>query len=364
MNIPKEEIKSRWSNLQSKLTENNYDAMIIPLGVNFLYYFNKQDHPSERLTIGIIPKEDEPFIITPSFERSNVEQSTGIDDISVWEETESPYDLVAKEFMDRKMGKNVVVDPHLWYVETEMLAKAGQFNFTSGHELIYKQRSVKSEWEIEQLQAAAKASSEGILNAIPYLKTGMTELEYMKIVQTEMSEISGSSAAFGLIQFDAHSAIPHAMPSGKKLHNDVVVLMDCGSPVNGYQGDITITVPFGKPTDFEKIYEIVYEANRAAFDADKEGMIPSELDAVARNHITEKGYGKHFTHRLGHGLGLEVHETPYIVATNNTPLVGGNCHTIEPGIYIPGKFGVRIEDDVHVTKSGAKLLFETPRHNF
>ena len=140
--------------------------------------------------------------------------------------------------------------------------------------------------------------------------------------------------------------------------------MDCGTPVNGYQGDITITIPFGKPTDFEKIYEIVFEANRAAFDSDKEEMIPAELDAVARNYITKKGYGDYFTHRLGHGLGLEVHETPYIVATNKTPLVSGNCHTIEPGIYRPGKFGIRIEDDVLVTKNGAKLLFETPRHNF
>lgn len=362
--VPEQEIQSRWDILQQKLKDTHYDAMLIPLGVNFTYYFKKEGKPSERLTIGVISRDSDPFIVTPSFERSNLAGSTGLDDIAVWEETESPYKVAAKEFKDRGIGKNLVVDPHLWYVETQMLAKAGKFEFSSGHEIIYDQRSVKSEWEISQLQAAAKASSQGILNAIPQLKVGMSELEYLKIVQSEMSALSGSSLAFGLIQFGEHSAIPHGMPSGKRLENDRVVLMDCGTPVNGYQGDITITIPFGKPKDFEKIYEIVYAANRAAFDADKAGMIPSELDAVARNYITEKGYGEYFTHRLGHGLGLEVHETPYIVGTNSTPLKDGNCHTIEPGIYMPGKFGVRIEDDVLVTAKGAELLYETPRHNF
>ena len=128
--------------------------------------------------------------------------------------------------------------------------------------------------------------------------------------------------------------------------------------------DITITVPFGKPREFAEIYEIVFEANRKALDADKEGMLPSKLDAIARDHIKSKGYGKYFPHRLGHGLGLEVHETPYIVATNQVPLIECNTHTIEPGVYIPGKFGIRIEDDVVVRKDDTNLLYETPRHNF
>jgi Xaa-Pro dipeptidase len=362
--VPEQEIKSRWDILQQKLKDNDYDAILIPLGVNFTYYFKKIGKPSERLTLGVISKDSDPFIVTPSFERSNIEGSTGVEDIAVWEETGSPYKTTAKEFESRGIRKNLVVDPHLWFVEIEMLKKAGGFQFSSGHEIIYDQRSVKSEWEIQQLQAATKASSNGILNAIPHLKVGMSELEYLKIVQSEMSALSGSSLAFGLIQFGAHSAIPHRMPSGKKLENDVAVLMDCGTPVNGYQGDITITIPFGKPKGFEEIYEIVYEANRAAFDADREGMIPAELDAVARDHITEKGFGEYFTHRLGHGIGLEVHETPYIVGTNSTPLKSGNCHTIEPGIYRPGKFGIRIEDDVWVTKNGAERLYDTPRHNF
>ncbi|MCE7735679.1 MAG: aminopeptidase P family protein [Candidatus Heimdallarchaeota archaeon] len=364
MAIPDQELKSRWDNLQQKLNQNNYDAALIPLGVNFTYYFKKEARPSERLTLGILSKDSDPFIITPSFEKSNLSRSTGLDDIAVWEEIESPYKKVAKEFEDRGIGKNVIVDPHLWYVEVEMLKNAGDFQVTSGHDMIYEQRSVKSDWEITQLQAAAKASSHGILNAIPRLKVGMTEKEFLKIIQTEMSTLSGSSLAFGMVQYGENSAIPHGMPSDKKLQNDEVVLMDCGTPVNGYQGDITITIPFGKPKDFEKIYEIVYEANRFAFDADKEGMIAGELDGVARNHIALKGYGQYFTHRLGHGLGLEVHETPYIVATNSIPLKKNNCHTIEPGIYIPGKFGVRIEDDVRVTSTGAELLYETPRHNF
>ena len=217
MVLPKQEMQSRWDNLQERLKDSDYDAVLIPLGVNFTYYFKKEARPSERLTLGIISKNSDPFIITPSFEKSNLSKSTGLDDIAVWEETESPYKLTAKEFENRGIGKNVIVDPHLWFVEVEKMKKAGQFNVTSGHELIYEQRSIKSDWEITQLQAAAKASSEGILNAIPSLKVGMTEKEYLKIVQIEMSALSGSSLAFGLIQFGENSAIPHGMPSDKKL---------------------------------------------------------------------------------------------------------------------------------------------------
>lgn len=364
MIVPTPELDRRRRDVKSRLDQNDLDALFIPLGIHFEYLFGKRGLPSERLLAGIIPRDSDPFIISPSFERSNVHRGTGFDDIAVWEETESPYKVVAKEFTDRGIKGSVGVDPKLWILEIERLRAASSLIFKSSHTLLDELRSIKSEWEITQLQAAAKASTEGILAAIPELKQGISEKEFLKIVQHEMRQRSGSEEAFGLIQFGSNSALPHGIPSDRKLQNDQVALLDCGTPVNGYQGDITITVPFGHPKDYKEIYEIVFEANRMAFDAEKAGVKPSELDSIARNHIESKGYGPYFTHRLGHGIGMEVHETPYIVGSNQIPLVAGNCNSIEPGIYIPDKFGVRIEDDVWCKTNSAERLFDTPRHNF
>lgn len=359
--FPISERDSRWKKVKEHLERLQQDAMIVPLGVNFFYLFGKQGNPSERLLAGIIPLDGDPFILSPGFEKSNIERSTGLDDIVTWEEVESPYKILNKAIMDRGMGKNLMVDPHLWFIEVEKIQKQNNYAVTSGHQVLDKLRSIKSDWEITQLQAASKASAQGIMAVIPELKQGLTEIEVFKMVEKEMSSRSQSPAAFGLVQFGENSALPHGAPTTRKLKNDEVVLLDCGTSYNGYQGDITITTAFGKPEGFEEIYDIVVAANRKALDVDKEGMVPANLDKIAREHIEKAGYGKYFTHRLGHGIGLEVHETPYIVGTNSVPLVAGNCHSIEPGIYIPGKFGVRIEDDVHVRKEKTDLLFDFPR---
>ncbi|MDH5402750.1 MAG: Xaa-Pro peptidase family protein [Candidatus Heimdallarchaeota archaeon] len=362
--IPNSELITRRTNLQKQIQENNLDAILIPLGVYFNYYFGKKAEPSERIIAGIIPPKGEPFIISPTFEQSNIEISTGITDIVCWGETDSPYQIIANELSERQIGQNIGVDPKLWIKEVEFIKKFSKVDLISAHQILEEQRMVKTDWEIQQLRKAAEYSSEGILASVPQLKAGITEIAFKEILTKELSSRSGNPLAFALIQFGENSAIPHGYPTSRKLKNDEVVLLDVGTSYMGYQGDITITVPFGKPKDFEMIYEIVFEANRKAFDADKEGMIPAQLDELARSHITEKGYGQYFTHRLGHGIGLEVHEHPYIVGTNTQPLKSGNCHTIEPGIYIPGKFGIRIEDDVLVKANNAELLYATPRHNF
>ncbi len=366
MSVPKNELVTRWTNAKHRLDEYNLDALLIPLGVNFQYFFGKPGSPSERFLCGIIPREGAPFLLTPAFERSNFELATGVDDIAVWDEITSPYKTLRKELDDRGIGSSIGVDPKLWIIEVERLKSANENRtFKSADRLIDDLRQVKSSWELEQLRLAAKASAEGILSAFDRLKEGMTEKEAVPILNEELGSRSGNPITYALVQFGENSAIPHGYPSERKLKQGDVILLDVGTNVNGYQGDITITKPFGSVDPvFYKIYEIVFEANRLAFDANKEGMVPSQLDTIAREHIEKNGYGKYFTHRLGHGIGLEVHEHPYIVGINQVPLKNGNTHTIEPGIYIEGKFGVRIEDDVVVTKNGCERLFDTPRHNW
>ncbi|MGB1811798.1 MAG: M24 family metallopeptidase [Candidatus Kariarchaeum pelagius] len=362
--IPKTELENRNALLKQAMLKSGINAVFLPLGIYFQYYFGKSASPSERIIMGVIPSDGVSFILTPTFEKSNLMKSTYVEDYITWDETESPYKKFSKELSDRNIGNNILVDPKLWISEVEKINTYSDLNILSGHDLLKTQREIKSEWEIKQLKRASKASAEGILASLPYLKEGITEKEFLPILSDQTRNLSNNPLSFALIQFGDNSSIPHGYPSSKKLKNDNVVLIDSGTSINGYQGDITISIPFGKPKQFEEIYQIVYDANRSALNNGSINNTGNELDQLARSHISNKNYGDYFTHRLGHGIGLEVHEEPYIVGNNNYNLKIGNCHTIEPGIYLPNKFGIRIEDDVVVTKNGIELLYDTPRFNF
>lgn len=362
--IPQSELQLRIDNLQKEMRNGDKSAVIIPLGIYFNYFFGKSGEPSERIIAGVIPDEGAPFVLCPTFEMENIRTRTYVEDIVGWDETESAYKKLATELTDHQIGTEIIADPKLWIDEKEKIEQVSNIQIKSGGDILQRQRAIKTEWELKQLRLAAQASSQGIIATLPQIIRGMTELEVVKILASELGARSENPLSFAIVQFGENSAIPHGRPTERKLGNDEVILIDAGTSVNGYHGDITITVPYGKPKNFTEVYDIVYQANRLALEADEPSMIPSQLDQVARDHITNAGYGENFTHRLGHGIGLEVHEQPYIVGVNHIPLIENNCHTIEPGIYQVGKFGVRIEDDVVVTKNGAELLYETPRYNF
>lgn len=189
----------------------------------------------------------------------------------------------------------------------------------------------------------------------------MTESEVGRIVNEKMSKRSNAPAS-SLVQSGPNSAIPHGSASDRKIEPNDVLLIDGGTTVAGYKGDITITTVIGQPSErFKKIYDIVFRANRAAFDTARAGIPCESLDKTARELITSEGFGTYFTHRLGHGIGLEGHEHPYIVTGNTQKIETGMAFTIEPGVYILGEFGIRIEDDVAITKDGAERLSTVPR---
>ena len=364
--VPRKELKERWNRAGKILDAYNFDCLIVPFGVNFQYFFGKCDTLSERLTLAIVSRDGNIFILAPKFEHSNFSKKFAHDDIVVWDETESPHKLLLNELTARGINGTICVDPKFWFSEVEKLKQLGSWQkFYSGDSLFESLRRQKSNWEIKQLKIAAKASAEGIMAGFARLSEGITERESLLIFSEELSVRSGNPLSFGIIQFGSNSALPHGAPTSKKLKTGDVVLLDIGTSVNGYHGDITITLPFGKaPQLFYEIYDIVFEANRLAFRANKKGAIPSDLDKIARDYISSKGFGKYFTHRLGHGIGLEVHEHPYIVASNLNPLDLNDTHTIEPGVYIPDKFGVRIEDDVIVNEDGCSFLFEALRYSW
>ena len=277
------------------------------------------------------------------------------DDIVAWKEDENPF-VVLKQEISTDVRRIAIEPTTPFEIYSKIKKQFPNAEYLDGGFLIREMRSIKDDSEIERMKKSGEYTYKGILSTIENLKEGLTELEILKLAQNEMTSLSGETS-WALVQIDENSAIPHGPPSTKKLQKDSVILIDAGTTYDNYFADITVTTVFGKASEeFLKIYEIVEQANEAALQKSKEGVPAEQVDFAARNVIENAGYGEYFTHRLGHGLGLEVHEDPYIVKGNEERLVNGNVHTDEPGIYIPNKFGIRIEDDVLVGKNSERLV--------
>jgi len=345
----------RQSIITEDMNELEVDLFLITPSIDFGYLFKSFMSISERLVCGILSIHDDSKIIAPSFEKENIQNHTPFDDVVTWKEEENPF-AVLKESITYNV-KKIALEPTMPFeIYYKLKKQFPETEFIDGSAIIRKQRSIKTEAEIKRLEKAGRYTVDGMMNALELLKPGLTELEVLKSVQKEMTIQSGEPS-WALVQFDENSAVPHGPPSKRKMKENSVVLIDAGTMCDNYFADITLTTFYGNVTDeFLKIYEIVQEANDAALDASKIGVPCEEVDFVARKVIDEAGYGEYFTHRLGHGLGLEVHEEPYMVKGNKRQLVKGNVHTDEPGIYMPNKFGIRIEDDVLVGDTTRRLI--------
>ncbi len=223
-------------------------------------------------------------------------------------------------------------------------------------------RAVKGRDELAALQRAAQIVDIGIEAAAATIAPGVTEREVATAVERAMLKAGADSIPFNAVLTGTNSALPHGQTGDAVMREGDMVICDIGATYRGYNGDITRTFPVGRPTpQMAEAYGVVYDANRAACRAARPGVTGEQLDSIARNVIARAGFGEYFIHRTGHGLGLEIHEEPYIVQGATTPLKAGMVFTIEPGIYIPGVGGVRIEDDLALTDDGCQVLTSFPR---
>ena len=355
----------RLDRLRAELTTRELNLFVTEPGTNFLYLAGYNPGRSERLILLMVPVRGDPVIVCPSFEVERVKRNSRIADVRGWEEQDDPWNLVkaaAQSMRPPRGGGKCAIEGSTRYMMVLRLEKAlNGWALRDGTEAIERLRLIKAPEELGLIQRAIGITEASIAATFAQLAAGMTERDVARALSREMQTRGGSGG--GLVQFGPSSALPHGGPGGTALARETVVLIDGGASVEGYTSDITRTIWFGDaPTEeFRRVFNTVHDAQTAAMDLAKPFTVEcQQLDRAARAHITRAGLGAFFTHRLGHGMGMDGHEHPYLVEGNETRLEAGMVFTIEPGIYQPDKWGVRIEDDCVVTNEGLTVMSQRP----
>ncbi len=355
----------RIQRLQLELETQELHLLVTEPGTNFRYFAGYDPGRSERLILLMLPAEGEPVLVCPAFEVERVRRNSRIADVRGWEEQDNPWGLVrdAGRAMKPRRGRGrVAVESSMRYGMVLRLADAlGGWQLRDAAPVLEPIRMIKTTEEIALIRQAIGITEASIAATFAQLAPGMTERDVARHLSREMQTRGGTGG--GLVQFGASSALPHGGPGGTALAPETVVLIDGGCSVNGYTSDITRTIWFGDTpaAEFTTVFNLIHDAQTAAMTLARPLATQcQDLDRAARQRIAAGGYGRYFTHRLGHGMGMDGHEPPYLVEGNETRLEPGMVFTIEPGIYQPELFGVRIEDDCLVTPDGLEVMSRRP----
>jgi Xaa-Pro dipeptidase len=359
---------SRQKKLQSLSSENQLKALVLNPGPDLNYLTGLDFHLMERPVVGIFPSEGTPVLVLPELEAEKVSSLDFKISTVFYNEDQSTWSSAFQSgfksagFLKGKVG---VIPRRLRLLELDYIESAApDLETVSGQEILKAMRMLKSPEEVSLMAEAVRIAECALSSIISGIKPGISEKQLAsKLVSRLFHEGSDPEIPFlPIVSFAENTANPHANPSDRLLRNGELVLIDFGARHQGYVSDITRTFAMGDVNpEYEKIAQFVLDANRAGRAAVKPGIQTSEVDLATRKVITDAGYGEFFIHRTGHGIGMEGHEEPYISQYDQTILEPGMTFTIEPGIYLPGKGGVRIEDNVLVTENGCQSLSEFPR---
>jgi Xaa-Pro dipeptidase len=339
-----------------------FEALFIGPGSSLYYFTGIRWHSSERLLALIIPRSGQAMLISPAFEESRMrEQMRYPLDVRVWQEDESPTNLIATALTDRNLrtGRMGIEETLPFTFFDHFRAVAPTFDCVAADPVTSTCRAHKSPHELELMRLACEATCNVYRQVFASLKEGMSEEEIGQLVSLGFSKMNLHGDA--LVLLGPSSALPHGSKQPQKLKEGDVVLIDGGCSVEGYESDVTRTTVFGKPPEkIQRAFEAVRKAQGIALDAARTGKFSGSVDDAARAVIATAGFGpgyKFFTHRLGHGIGLDGHEHPYLVGGSRTVLEAGMTFSNEPGIYVLGEFGLRCEDDMVIIADGpAQLL--------
>lgn len=315
---------------------------------------------TERITMLVVPVDGEPTMIVPRLERPDAERSPGASVFRIvdWADGSDPYEAAA---LLLEPGRYALSDSawamHLLGLQGR-LPETSYVSMTSALPML---RAIKDDDEIERMAAAGAAADAAYGEILGVRFAGRSESDVGNDLAALLRRFGHSQVDFTVVGSGPNGANPHHEMGDRLIQQDDMVVLDFGGLKHGYGSDTTRTVHVGQPTDEEReVHEIVRRAQQAGFEAVRPGVECQEVDRAARAVITEAGYGEFFIHRVGHGIGLTTHEPPYMVEGEHQPIRPGMCFSIEPGIYLPGRFGVRIEDIVTVTPEGARRLNRTP----
>lgn len=346
----------RVKNVQDKLSEYNIDALLVTNMFNVRYLANF----TGTTGLVVITKDEAYFVTDFRYTEQAAEEAKGFTIVK----NEGPiFEEVAKIVQEDKIENLGFEQENITYAVYNQINDIITCELVPVTGLVEKLREVKTEDEINIIKEAINITEKAYDYILGFVKPGKTEIEVANELDFYMRNEGATSVSFDtIVASGVRSAMPHGVASDKVIEEGDMVTIDFGCYYKGYVSDMTRTFAVGDPGEqMKEIYEIVYQANKKVNEVAKAGMTGAELDAIARDYIAEKGYGPQFGHTLGHGIGLEVHEGPSLSFRNEDKLVVNNIVTNEPGIYVPGLGGVRIEDDLVIKEDGAEILMTTPK---
>ncbi|MEO8450523.1 MAG: Xaa-Pro peptidase family protein [Gemmatimonadota bacterium] len=364
--ITGDERRLRIEKARRLMTEKKSDALFLAGGTSLKYFTNVDWGTSERMFAVVIPRTGRSFVVCPYFERDRAMEQINSGplakdaDIMTWNEDESPSRLVAEGLKARGIATGqIAVEETVRFVFSDGVGQAAPgMKVVSGTSITAGCRMVKSKAELDLMRLAAAVTLKAYEAAYRALKPGLNQNDFAGLVR-QAHEKLGFAGGAG-VQVGEYSALPHGSITPQVIKEGTILLIDGGCKVDGYESDISRTFVLGKPTDkMKKVFDIELRAQTAAVKTARPGLPCEAVDAAARKVIVDAGYGpdyKYFTHRVGHGMGMDGHEWPYLVRGNKLPLQAGMTFSDEPGIYIPGEFGIRLEDDMIITENGAELM--------
>jgi Xaa-Pro dipeptidase len=364
----KSKVANRLDRLRHEMLNHNLEYIALTPGPSLYYLTGLSFHLMERPILMLIPATGTPLLIAPDLEISKAERSRiPLERISYGESDAARLEAFSMlaDFHNAEIAEIGVEPSKMRYLEMSLLEQSFQkVRIVSAQECLDSLRILKEPEEIEASQRAVHIAEQAMQATLAQIKIGMTELELAnELVIQLLRHGSEPEVPFApIVASGPNSALPHASPSARKLRKGDVLILDWGAAYESYFSDLTRTFGIGKPgRQLQEVHQVVFQANLAAREAVFPGSPCSEIDQAARSVIERAGYGEHFIHRTGHGLGLEAHEPPYIRSDNSQEVLQGMLFTIEPGIYLPAIGGVRIEDDVVVTEAGVRSLSSLPR---